>query len=26
MFSKKKLREDEIGLIRKWIDQGAKDN
>lgn len=26
MFSKKKLTEDEIGLIRKWIDQGAKDN
>jgi len=26
IFSKKKLDEDEIETIKKWIDQGAKDN
>lgn len=26
IFSKKKLTEDEVELIKKWIDQGAKDN
>jgi len=26
IFSKKKLTEDEVDLIKRWIDQGAKDN
>ena len=26
IFSKKKLTEEEVDLIKKWIDQGAKDN